>query len=241
MVRITSHKLGLIVSDLEGTLTANMSYWKNLNLELGMTEKEDQKLYDEFLNHRDYVRWMEEILARWKEINRNFPEKLNRKFFHEFNRKHLTIMEGAREFIQYCKSHYIFYVISGAPWEFCELAKAELGFDDYYSTNKLYFNKDDQLERIEADKYGFQKEKIMLKIAESYSFKKSQIIAIGDSENDFTMLNAAGLGILVGRNRNFPSLEKTLKKDIIRLENLDFDRLKRIIAQYTEKLQTYFP
>ena len=223
----------MIISDLEGTLTEGISFWKNLNLEMGMSEEEDFELYQEFMQDFDYIKWMEKIIFRWKEINKNSPSKLNKKVFKEFNKKYLRIKEGAQEFIQYCKSKYFFYVISGAPWEFCALAQEKLGFDDYLSTNKLIFDEKDQLISIEAHKDGFHKEKIMLKIAESYGFNWEQIIAIGDSENDFTLLNTAKMGILIGKNVIFSSFKKILSSNIIRMEILDFKELKRIIDQFT--------
>ena len=228
----------MIVSDLEGTLTKGYSYWMNLNLELGLSEEEDRALYEDFMNHGDYTKWMEKIVCRWKEINKNSLEKLNKAYFDKFNRNHLKIKEEAREFIHYCRSHYIFYVISGAPWEFCALAKEELGFDDFFSTNKLIFDKINHLERIEAHKDGFHKEKIMFQIAELYGFQIERIIAIGDSENDFTLLNAAGMGILVGKNVLFPHYKKVLNPSILRMECLDFKELKRKIDKYTSSIHT---
>lgn len=219
----------MIVSDLEGTLTEGYSYWMSLNLEMGMTAEEDQSYYEEFMEHRDYTKWMEKIIFRWKEINRLRPEKLNIKHFEEFNSRHLKIKEGAREFIEYCKSDYVFCVISGAPWEFCALAKEKLGFDEIFSTNKLIFDDKGQLERIEAHIDGFHKDKIMLKIAEVRGFKEDEIIAIGDSENDFTLLNKAKLGILVGKNVIFNDYKNILNSSIVHMEVIDFKKLKQII------------
>jgi HAD superfamily phosphoserine phosphatase-like hydrolase len=231
-----ARKKGMIVSDLEGTLTDEYSYWMNLNLEMGMTKEEDQALYEDFMEHRDYVKWMEKIIVRWKELNKDSPKKLTRKIFSEYDKNYLKFKEEAQEFIAFCKREFFFFVISGAPREFCALAQEKLGFDDYFSTNQLIFDEKGRLERIEAHEDGFHKEKIMFKIATSQGFERSQIIAIGDSENDFTMLNAAGLGILVGKNVLFASYEKILKPHVIRMELLDLKRLMEIIDRF-KKLQ----
>ena len=101
-------KLGLIVSDLEGTLTQNYSFWMNLNRELGMSPEEDEALYGEFIEHQDYKRWMEKIISRWKEINKNSPSKLKRKAFHEFYKNHLLRFreERSTESIDYLEEQY---------------------------------------------------------------------------------------------------------------------------------------
>ncbi len=219
----------MIVSDLEGTLTENTSFWKNLNLEMGMTEAEDLLLYEEFMGHRNYTKWMEKIISRWKEINQHSPSRLHKATFNKFNKKHLIVKEGAKNFIQHCKLKYFFYVISGAPVEFCKLAQQKLGFDDFFSTNELIFDQEGQLDRIKPHPDGFHKEKIISNL----SFRREQIIAIGDSENDFTMLNAAGLGILVGNNIIFSSYErKTLNSNIIRMQTIDYEKLKHIIDHF---------
>ncbi len=222
------------MSDLEGTLTKGISYWMSLNLELGMSKEEDKALYDDFMQHRDYTRWMTRVIERWKELNENSPERLNISFFREFNIKYLMFDAQAVDFVAKCRENYLFYVISGASWEFCALAKDALGFDDYFSTNRLVFDEAGQLDRIEAHEYGFHKERLMVEVAESYGFEMHQVIAMGDSENDFTMLNTAGLGILVGQNILFPSYEKILSPTIIRMEKIDYARLKQIIDQFTQ-------
>ncbi|MFX1295188.1 MAG: HAD family hydrolase [Promethearchaeota archaeon] len=220
------------MSDLEGTLTEGYSYWMKLNLELGISKEEDLDLYREFMQDFDYEKWMSRIFSIWKERNESNPEKLNKDFFIKFSKRYLKIKEGAKKFIEHLKSHFIFYVISGAPWEFCALAQEKLGFDDYFSTNKLIFDKNNQLKCIEAHQYGFHKEKILFKIAKSYGFEMKQIIAMGDSENDFTMLNAVGMGILLGKNIIFSSYKKILNPNIIRMKNLDFQEISKTIEQY---------
>ncbi|MHA1269405.1 MAG: HAD family hydrolase [Candidatus Helarchaeota archaeon] len=222
-------KKGIIFCDLEGVLTHEISFWKNLNLELGMSESEDLELYEEFIKNKNYPNWVKKIFLLW---NKYSPDKLNLEFFMNFFIKHLKIREGAKEFIKECRKNYSFIVISGSPWEFCELAKKKLGFDNYYSTNYLVFDKKGKLKKVIGDIHGFQKDYIMKQIVKFCGFNLDQVIAIGDSDNDITMLNEAGKGILVGENTTFRSQMEILRPKVNRLKKIDFDKLIEIINEF---------
>lgn len=51
---------------------------------------------------------------------------------------------------------------------------------------------------IEITKKGVSKGKAVEKLAEYYGIKREEIIAIGDSENDISMIEFAGLGVAMG-------------------------------------------
>jgi HAD superfamily phosphoserine phosphatase-like hydrolase len=179
-----------------------------------------------------YALWAEKIFLRWRELNKTTLHKLNKEFFMNFFKAHLKIKEDAKNFVQRCRSNYIIYVISGTPWEFCALAKETLEFDNYFATTTFEFDEKDQLQAIKGHEDGFYKDKIMLRIAKSLGYDRAQIIAIGDSENDFTMLNKAGRGILVGKSVKFTSFESILNSNVIRMENLDFEEVLRLIEEF---------
>ncbi len=224
---LISDKKGIIFCDLEGVLTELKSTWEKLNIELGMSEKEDYDLYNKFISGSlDYPGWANEIYSKWKKYS---EFKLTKKFFQDFFEQNLLIRKGAISFIEKCKKNFIFVVISGSPDMNCRLAKEKLNFDRYYSLNKLIFDSNRKLIGIFGDKNGFNKDKIMTKIIEEYNFKLDQSIAIGDSENDITMLNKAKLGILIGENLKFPRMLNKLKTNIIKLKKLDFEKLIKII------------
>ncbi|HUX99992.1 MAG TPA: HAD-IB family phosphatase [Candidatus Deferrimicrobium sp.] len=228
-----NQKKGIIFCDLEGTLTEEVSFWKNLNLEMGMTKEEDEFLYEEFMRDMSkYALWAQKIFLRWRDLNKTTLYKLNKEFFITFFKQHLKIKEGAKNFVQRCRLNYMVYVISGTPWEFCALAKEILQFNDYFSTTTFQFDENEQLKAIKGHEDGFYKDRIMLRIAKSLGYSRSQIIAIGDSENDFLMLNKAGRGILVGKSVKFTSLETILNSNVIRMENLDFEEVLRLIEEF---------
>ena len=67
---------------------------------------------------------------------------------------------------------------------------------------KEYFSKDPELLTAQSHKYNFEifsknagKGNAVLKLAEILGIDKSETIAVGDSTNDFTMIEKAGLGL----------------------------------------------
>ncbi|MHA1359722.1 MAG: HAD family hydrolase [Candidatus Helarchaeota archaeon] len=237
-------KIGIIFSDLEGTLTEEVSFWEKLNLEMGISKEEDNNLYELFMdeNTREpdvaYSNWMNRIFTLWKKYSQTNSQKFNKNFIQQFSRQYLKVKEGAKEFIQRHKNNFIFYVISGAPPEFCELAQKELGFDYFTSTNILEFEKNGMLKKINGDPDGFRKERIIKRIRKELGFDWRQVIAIGDSENDFTMLNQAGMGILVGMHLTHLDYKECLRPEVVQFEDVDYQKISRIIEEYTIDIQS---
>ena len=65
---------------------------------------------------------------------------------------------------------------------------------------KIFVDEDNSLLRIavETAPTGCSKGLAMLKVAEEYGFKKEELCAVGDSDNDKDMIKLAGLGIAMG-------------------------------------------
>jgi HAD superfamily phosphoserine phosphatase-like hydrolase len=238
-------KVGIIFSDLEGTLTEEVSFWEKLNLEMGMSKEEDKNLYDLFMDENRsnpdaaYSNWMNRIFTLWKKYSGDKPHKFNKTFIEQFCKNHLKLKEGAKEFIQHHKEKFAFFVISGAPGEFCELAKEELGFDEFYSTNILKFDGDGKLIKINGDPYGFRKEEIINRITKQLGVDWEQIIAIGDSENDFTMLNQVGKGILVGMHLTHPDYKERLRSEVVQFDDVDYQKISEVIDEYLSDISIH--
>jgi len=221
---------GIIFSDLEGVLTISKSIWEKLNLEMGMSKREDFLLYKEFMNGKiNYSEWANKIFLKWKQYS---PQKINKLYLEKFLKEQLICRNDAKSFIKKCKKNFYFIVISGAPSIYCELAKNELEFDDYYSLSKFIFDELGNLKSIHGDKFGFNKDKIMEFIIHDYQIEIDKTVAIGDSENDITLLNKAGLGILVNYDFTFKKYIQKLKPKVIKMKKIDFDRILRIIFDY---------
>jgi HAD superfamily phosphoserine phosphatase-like hydrolase len=219
---------GVIFSDLEGVLTKAKSIWVDLNIEMGMSEEEDLGLYNKYVNNSiDYQTWGRMIYEKWKKYS---PEKLSRAFIMEYFKNRLDFREEAYEFVQECKKNFYFFVISSSSWENCELASRKLGFNNYYSTNFFDFDHNGYLKGIIGYKFGFEKDRIMQGILNFCGLDDYKTIAIGDSENDFSMLNKAKLGILIGENiKNDNFIMNKLNDNIIKMKKIDFKKILTII------------
>jgi Cof subfamily protein (haloacid dehalogenase superfamily) len=99
---------------------------------------------------------------------------------------------------------------------------------------RVEFSRNDALEvvsswsnNIELNCKGISKGKGVELLAEYYNIKKEEIIAIGDSENDLTMLEYAGLGVAMGNAA--PGIKE--RADFVTDTN-DRDGVARVIEKF---------
>ena len=85
-------------------------------------------------------------------------------------------------------------------------------------------------EYIEFVKKGITKSKALDFICQKCNIHKSEVIAIGDADNDLEMINFAGLGVAMGNATN--SLKE--KADYITSSNND-DGVAKVIEKYILK------
>ena len=74
--------------------------------------------------------------------------------------------------------------------EILEEMRGKFGDKFLINTSKPYI--------IEIIPQGISKGKAVERLAKSYGIKREEVICIGDSENDLTMIEYAGLGVVVG-------------------------------------------
>lgn len=80
---------------------------------------------------------------------------------------------------------------------------------------------------IEITKKGVSKGSAVKKLAEYYNIKREEIIAIGDSENDMSMIEFAGLGVAMGN-----ALEKVKAKADYVTDTNDNNGVAKVIEKY---------
>jgi phosphoserine phosphatase len=106
--------------------------------------------------------------------------------------------QGARELLNYLKSHNVYCVlISGGFTQFTAQVAKDLGFDAHFG-NRLLADENTQTLNGEVglpilDK-SFKEEKLK-ELQSTMNLKPHQIMAVGDGANDLPMLEAAGFGI----------------------------------------------
>ncbi len=204
----------LIISDLERTLTDDMNTWRTLNLEMGVSSEKDYELYNDFNAGRiNYEEWTGSLVKEW--INNNTPYK---DYFIKFFNNIYKPADSAKEFVKKCRDkNYYFYVVSGSFNNLLEIAMKDLGFDEYYKSNELVFDKEGLLKGVIPHDFGFNKELVLKKLKKKYSI--NYCIGIGDSDNDVSMLKEVDKGILVNPTKRV-NIEEVKKRDIIVVDNL---------------------
>lgn len=230
-------KIGIIISNLEDLLTEGDSFWNAINAELGIPVGEGMGLYEKLLEKGSYPKWIKTISANWKQLTKTAPSKVSRQFFNEFYKKHLRVREGARAFVEYCEKDYDYYVISEAPWEFCLLAKEQLGFHHYYALTIFPFDRNNLLMTLIPHEAGFKTEKIMEQLIRKSKFSVKETVVISNQKRDINMIKQAGFGISVGLNISALPKEPPLNPNISSLPDLNFDELRIRIDRITEAIK----
>lgn len=80
---------------------------------------------------------------------------------------------------------------------------------------------------IEITKKGVSKGHAVKQLAQYYNITREEIIAIGDSENDITMLEYAGLGVAMGN-----ALDRVKQKADYVTDTNDYDGVAKVIEKY---------
>ena len=181
----------LICFDLDKTLI-NQNSWYTLNLAMGMTPEEDQKLVDEYFAGKfSYEEWVKKILDLYLERG-----KANLKNITNALSKY-ELADGAKEVVEQLKSKgYHIALISGSINVLVDIVAKDLGIELSEGVNAFIFDENDDLENIVT--YG-KDEIAKLNILESYCRKLgidiSECVCVGDGDNDIEMFKKTGKGI----------------------------------------------
>ena len=184
-------KIKLVCFDLDKTLITQNSWYK-LNLALGVTHEEDQKLLEDYQKGvLSYDDWTKKLLSLFK---RNDNSNLNNitKCLSDY-----TFNIGAKEIVEYVKSKgYIVTLISGSIDILVDLVSRDLNIEYAQATNTFLFDKNDNLNDIITigdDKLA------KLNILESFCRKTGinidECVCIGDGDNDIELFKKTEHGI----------------------------------------------
>ena len=181
----------LICFDLDKTLI-NQNSWYRLNLAMGVTQEEDQKLVDEYFAGKfSYDEWVKKILVMYKERG-----KADLKNITEILSKY-NFLEGAREIVEHVKSKgYHVALISGSINVLVDIVAKDLGIELSEGVNTFIFDENDNLKDIVT----YENDEIAkLNILESYCRKLgidiTECVCVGDGDNDIEMFKKTGKGI----------------------------------------------
>lgn len=174
------NKIKLICFDLNKTLIRENT-WLNLNLAMGISKKEDDRLLKQYEEGKiSYGKWQEILTNKYKERGKATIENI-KKAIYKYSYK-----EGAREVVKYLKEKgYYIALISGAMDMLIDKIARELEVDLFEAGNVFIFDVKDYLEDIVSLGDEAQVKLRHLKsFCRKLEIKLTDCSCIGDGDND---------------------------------------------------------
>ena len=133
----------LVCLDLDDTLIDQNSWYK-LNIALGLTNEEDQAMYDAYANgNLSYEEWMEKLAALYRERGFATKERVTATL------SHYRFKEGARELVKYLKGKgYQLVLLSGSFDMVLESVADTLGITHRKANTSFRFDEHDMLQEV---------------------------------------------------------------------------------------------
>ncbi len=198
----------MVCFDLDGTLIEGLEFsWQHIHDYLKTDQARRDIMRDKFFAKEiSYEEWAMHDLMMWKEKGATREELIKALGT-------LRIMPGAKESIKELKSQGLKVgVISGSLDFILDHLFPNHPFDFVYM-NKIMFNEDGQIEKVECTKFDFEKKAEALKIeCAREEIDPSECVFIGDNLNDVQIAKEAGLSIAF--NCNSEELKKVANHNI---------------------------
>lgn len=203
----------LIFFDLDGTLIKE-STWHLFNPYFGMTEEEDQVLFDWYKRGLlTYSEWDDMIVKILRDKNECTKEKV--EAFAE------TILPRpeTQELINTCKeAGYTTIILSGTMKQIAESFRTRLGIDLSYTCSEIVFRDDGTFEDIANDKdEAPAKLRIFERVCAEHGVEPTETIMVGDGGNDLEIFKKTKKAIQIG---NYESLKEFAWKHIESLSEI---------------------
>lgn len=184
-------EIKLVCFDLDKTLITKNS-WYDLNLALGMTPEEDQKLYDEYYAGKiTYKEWIHELLTLFLKKGKANLETITKAL------SVYTLSDGAREMVDYVRSKgYKVALISGSMDVQVDLVAKDLGIGLAKATNDFIFDENDDLKDIVTladDKIA--KLNFLEGFCRELGIEITECACVGDGDNDIELFRKTKHGI----------------------------------------------
>jgi len=186
-----TQNIKLVCFDMDNTLTTENSWYK-LNLELGITEEEDQDLYNSYINgNLEYEAWIEKLVSLYKERGLATQEKIL-KVFDE-----IALAEGAKDLLLDLKERgYETAIITGSFDVMAKRVADSLGIKHYRANTKIIFDSEGKFENLVPagdeimNKPGYLKE-----ICDELNITFDECICVGDGVGDVELFKAVSKGV----------------------------------------------
>ncbi len=183
-------EIKLICFDLNRTLI-HENTWYNLNLAMGMTEKEDAAL----MHYADtgiisYTQAQKIIESAYKRGGKASYDTIY-KIIMEY-----TYVQGTSEILEYLKHKgYELALISGSMDILTEHIAKDLGIK-YYGANNIFIFKEGYLHQIKVvGEDEITKLNLLNEFAGKLNISLDQCVCVGDGDNDELMFEKTGKGV----------------------------------------------
>ncbi len=184
----------LVCFDLDKTLISfgGQNSWYVMNVFLGVTPEEDQKLFDEYFQGKfTYREWMQKLVAIFQKSN-----KANLKDITQLLSGY-EVHEDARKVVEHCKSKgYRVALISGSVDILVDLVSKDLGIELAEATNKIIFDKEDRLlDIVDLGDESIAKLNLLESYCRKLGIRMDQCACIGDGDNEIEIFRKTGKGV----------------------------------------------
>jgi len=203
----------LIFFDLDGTLIKESS-WHLFNPYFGMTEVEDQVMFDWYKRGLiTYSQWDEMIVKILRDKNLCTKDKVA-----EFVETILPRPE-TQDLINACKeAGYTTIIVSGTMKQIAESFRARLGIDLSYTCSEIVFRDDGTFEDIANDKdEAPAKLRIFERVCAEHGVDPNETIMVGDGGNDLEIFKRTKKAIQIG---NYEPLKEFAWKHVENLSEI---------------------
>ena len=185
----------LIVFDLNKTLIKENS-WYDLNLALGITPEEDEKMLNQYLSSElSYADWMKKLLDLYKQRGQDTSLQNISRILHNYK-----YMESAPDIILYLKEKgYKIALISGAMDILVEHVAKDLGLEPSMAVanNALIFSEGgaELIDIKTLDDDPKAKLDMLMRFCYNLKIDPTQCACIGDGDNDIELFKKTSHGI----------------------------------------------
>jgi len=174
----------VLVCDLENTLVEKVNIWALINKSIGNSL--DQQLYNDFVSGRiTYAQWCEKLSSYHSFLGD--ASDFDEIGLYELIWNNTKPYQGAKEMINAAQNKgYNILLISGGVEQQVALVKKAFGIKEHVKTNVIEF--ENNAFKIIPCEFGFNKERALKDYLKSTN--PDHVIAVGDSDNDVTMLES---------------------------------------------------
>jgi len=211
----------LAVFDMDGVLTTNRSSWRIIHETLGTDNRVNYDLYlSGKISYREFMlRDINDWLGVKPDITREFILSIVRR---------IELREGLINFIEHLSnSGFVTAIVSGGLYILAELINQKVSFDEIMANELLFDSSGHLLRDGKIMVVPAQKGDNVRDLQKKYSIPKERTVAVGDTQNDFSMFKESQYSILLNPedNRTNP-YGKTIFSES--LKGLDYDILSSL-------------